>query len=86
MSNLNIPPQSQILYEDRAEHYLDEFPDSDFQSDRVLSNPHYCNYGMRWDDDERKFRSRERFYALQLFLKTWWWQYILMTTIGSRRL
>ena len=42
--------------------------------------------GITVDDDERKFGSRERLCALQLFLKTWWWQYILMATIGWRRL
>ena len=35
---------------------------------------------------KKKFGSRERLCALQLFLKTWWWQYILMATLGWRRL
>ena len=35
---------------------------------------------------KKKFGSRERLCAVQLFLKTWWWQYILMATLGWRRL
>ena len=35
---------------------------------------------------KKRFGPRERLYALQLFLKTWWWQYILMATLGWRRL
>ena len=35
---------------------------------------------------KKRFGSRERLYALQLFLKTWWWQYILMATLGWGRL
>ena len=35
---------------------------------------------------KKRFGSRERLCALQLFLKTWWWQYILMATLGWRRL
>ena len=31
---------------------------------------------------KKGFGSRERLYALQLFLKTWWWQYILMANLG----
>ena len=53
---VNIPPQSEILYEDWTEHYRDEFPDWDFESDPVISNPNYWDYGMRWDDDEKKIR------------------------------
>ena len=51
VSKVNIPPQSEILYEDWTEHYRDEFPDWDFESDPVISNPNYWDYGMRWDDD-----------------------------------
>ena len=35
---------------------------------------------------KKRFGSRERLCALQHFLKTWWWQYILMATLGWRRL
>ena len=35
---------------------------------------------------KKRFCSRERLYALQLFLKTWWWQYNLMATVRWRRL
>ena len=56
MSEVNIPPQSEILYEDWTEHYRDEFPDWDFESAPVISNPNYWDYGMRWDDDEKKIR------------------------------
>ena len=56
VSKVNIPPQSKILYEDWTEYYLDEFPDWDFESDPVISNPNYSDYGMRWDDDEKRFR------------------------------
>ena len=54
VSKVNIPPQSEILSEHWNEHYRDEFPDWDFQSDPVISNPNYWDYGMRWDDDENK--------------------------------
>ena len=54
VSKVNIPPQSKILYEDWTEHYRDEFPDWDFESDPVISNPNYWDCGMRWDDDEKK--------------------------------
>ena len=56
MSKVNIPPQSEILYEDWAEDYWDGFPDWDFESDPVISNPNHWDYGMRWDDDEKKIR------------------------------
>ena len=56
VSKVNIPPQSKILYEDWTEHYQDEFPDLDFEYDRVISNPNYWDYGLRWDDDEKKIR------------------------------
>ena len=56
VSKVNIPPPSEILYEDRTEHHRDEFPDRDFESDPVTSNPNYWNYGMRWDDDEKTIR------------------------------
>ena len=86
MSKVNVPPQSKILYDDWTEHYRDEFPDWDFEPDPVISNPNYCDYGMRWDNDKKRFGSRETLCALQLFLKTWCWQYILMATLGWRRL
>ena len=86
VSKVNIPPQSEILYEDWTDNYQDEFPDWDFESDQVLSNLNYWDYGMRWDDDGIKFGSRERLCALPLFLKTCWSQYILMATLGWRRL
>ena len=35
---------------------------------------------------KKRFGSGERLCALQLFLKSWWWQYILMATLGWRRL
>ena len=35
---------------------------------------------------KKRFGSRERLCDLQLYLKTWWWQYILMATLGWRRL
>ena len=35
---------------------------------------------------KKRFASREKWCALQLLLKTWWWQYILMATLGRRRL
>ena len=54
VSKVNIPPQSEILYEDGTEHYQDEFRDWDFESDPVISNPNYWDYGMRWDDDEKR--------------------------------
>ena len=56
VSKVNIPPQSEILYEDWTEHYRDEIPDQDFESDPVISNPNHWHYGMRWDDDEKKIR------------------------------
>ena len=56
VSRLNIPPQSEILYEDWTDHYRDEFADWDFESDAVISNPNYWDYGMRWDDDGIKIR------------------------------
>ena len=69
-AKVNIPPQSEILYEDWTEHYRDEFPDWDFESDPVISNPNYGDYGMTCDDDEKRFGSGERLSVLQLFLKT----------------
>ena len=54
VSKVNIPPQSEIPYEHWTEHYQDEFPDWDFESDRVISNPKYWDCGMRWDDDEKQ--------------------------------
>ena len=56
VSKVNLPPQSEILYEEWTEHYRDELPDWDFESDPVMSNPNYWDYGMRWDDDEKKIR------------------------------
>ena len=53
---MNIPTQSEILYDDWTEHYRDEFPDCDFESDQVIPNPIDWNYGMRWDDDKKKIR------------------------------
>ena len=38
VSKVNIPPQSEILYEDWSKHYQDEFPDWDLDSDAVISN------------------------------------------------
>ena len=35
---------------------------------------------------KKRFGSRERLSALQLFSKTWWWQYILMAILGWGRL
>ena len=72
MSKLKIPPQSEVLYDDWTKHYRDEFPDWNIQSHPVISNPNHWDYGIRWDDDEKRFRPRETLYALQLFLKTWW--------------
>ena len=60
VSKVNIPPQSEILYEEWTEHYRDEFPDWDFESDPVISNPNYWDYGMRCDDDEKKIRFKGR--------------------------
>ena len=60
VSKVNIPPESEILYEDWSEHYRDEFPDWDFESDPVISNPNYWDYGMRWDDDEKRIRFKEK--------------------------
>ena len=54
VSKVNIPPQSEILYEDWTEHYRDKFPDWDFESDPVISNWNHWHCGMRWDDDEKK--------------------------------
>ena len=54
VSKVNIQPQSEILYEHWTEHCQDEVPDWDFESDPVISNQNYCDYGMRWDDDEKK--------------------------------
>ena len=45
VSKVNIPPQSKILYEDWIEHYRDEFPDWDFESDPGISNPNHWDYG-----------------------------------------
>ena len=56
VSKVHIPPQSEILYEDWTEHYQDEFPDWDIESDPVISNPNFWDYGMRCDDDEKKIR------------------------------
>ena len=56
---MNIPPQSESLYEDWTEHYRDEFPDWDFESDPLISNSNDWDYSidsMRWDDDEKKIR------------------------------
>ena len=42
---------------------------------------------MRWNDDEKAIRVKGKIVgALHLFLKTWWWQYILMATVRWRRL
>ena len=60
VSKMNIPPQSEILYEDWTEHYRDEFLDWDIESDPVISNPNYWDYGMRWDDDEKKIRFKRK--------------------------
>ena len=60
VSKVNIPPWSEILYEDWTEHYWDEFPDWDFESDPVIQNPNYWEYGMRLDDDEKKIRCKEK--------------------------
>ena len=54
VSKVNIRPQSKILYEDWTEHYRNEFSDWDLESDPVVSNQNYPDYGMRWDDDEKK--------------------------------
>ena len=35
---------------------------------------------------KKRLGSRERLRALQLFLETWWWQYIIMVKLGWRRL
>ena len=56
LSKVNIPPQTKIPYEDWTEHYRDEFPDWDFESDPVISNPNYWDYSMRRDDDKKKIR------------------------------
>ena len=56
MSKVDIPPQSKDLYEDLTEHYRDEFPDWDFESHPVISDPNFWDCGMRWDDDEKKIR------------------------------
>ena len=56
MSKVNLPPQSENLYEDWTKHYRDEFPDWDFQSDPVIANPNYWDYGMRWDEDEKEIQ------------------------------
>ena len=86
VSKVSIPPQSKILYGDWNEHYRDEFPDWDFESDPVISNPNYWDYGMRWNDDDKKIRFKGKIVPPQLFLKTWWWQYILIATLGWTRL
>ena len=54
VSKVNIPPQSKTFYEDWTEHYRNELSDWDFESDPVVSNPNHWDYGMRWDDDEKK--------------------------------
>ena len=54
VSKVNIRPQSKILYEDWTEHYRNEFSDWDLESDPVVSNPNFWDYGMRWDDDEKE--------------------------------
>ena len=41
VSKVNIPFQSEVLYEDWTEHYRNEFPDTDLESDPVISNPNY---------------------------------------------
>ena len=56
VSKVNIPPQSEIVHEDSTEHYRDEFPDWDFESDPVISNRNYWDYGIRWYDDEKYIR------------------------------
>ena len=56
VSKVNIPPQFEDLYQDWTEHYWDEFPDWDFESDPVISNSNFWVYGMRWDGDEKKIR------------------------------
>ena len=48
MSKVNLPPESEILYEVWSEDYRDEFPDWDFESDPVISNPNFWDYGIRW--------------------------------------
>ena len=53
VSRVNIPPQSEILRDVCTEHYRDEFPYWDFESDAVMSNQNHWDYGMRWDDDEK---------------------------------
>ena len=53
-SKVNIPPQSKILHGDWTEHFRDEFPDWNFESDPVISNLNYWDYAMRWDDDEKE--------------------------------
>ena len=60
MSKVNIPPQSEILYEDWTEHYWDEFRDWEFESDPVIANPNYWDYGMSWDDDEKEIRFKRK--------------------------
>ena len=69
VSKVNIPPQSEILYEDWTEHYRDEFPDWDFESDPVISNPNYWDYGMRWDDDEKKIRFKGKIVCRTAFFE-----------------
>ena len=56
VSRVNMPLESEILYEDWIERYRDEFPDWDVQSDAVIANPNYWDYGMTLDDDEKKIR------------------------------
>ena len=41
VSKVNIQPQSDILYEDWTEHYRDEFPDRNFESDPVIPYPNF---------------------------------------------
>ena len=47
VSKVNIPPQSKMLYEIWTEHYRDEFPDWNFESDPVISNPNFL--GLRYE-------------------------------------
>ena len=47
-------PEPSGTINDPGQHF--QFPDWDFESDPVISNPNYWDYGMRWDDDEKKIR------------------------------
>ena len=56
VSKVNVPPQSKIPYQDWTEHYRDELPDWDVESDPVISNPNYWDYSMRRDDNEKEIQ------------------------------